>query len=524
MLPPGRRRDLPLESSPFGSSLLPDAGVSIPPPDTTGEIDRALTAPNISGGVFEGGHIRNTPLDMIPESNTSVVAPDPPAVSLHQSPPVARTSITIPHQLAASFRRASRNRGNLADLSDDDIRKQFFIPRTAYIEEPGKHTIDASWRAYLESINSASAFLPLRGTERDRYRPIIQEAEAHEIKKRQLAANTVDLILKMSPKGLKDGHDKLLEYLQRASRHDRQRPELLRARHNTHFGILLASFVLLDCHWYLGHRPGDPIVRIRTAPIDRGCKEGDMFYVPELAGCEDGDEAETYNIRVEGVVPFNSWELLQRFTRYAFPKFVQMAIAAVGFDPRDEEHSAHPWAEAVVHMQTSEFREITERDRAGHLKLLRQIWRIKYGTDMTSYPQFLKDQISTSSSSFREMGWLMCKLESESPCVLHHHYWQHCKGLLEDMSGRDASLLAQEYFDITLAHEAEELLEDGNAEDILIYWRNKESEDMATCKVRAVSSLDSIDFHEFSFPLRRSRPFSLILQMVQTWGRTESNR
>ncbi|KAI3318277.1 hypothetical protein HD806DRAFT_512380 [Xylariaceae sp. AK1471] len=403
-----------------------------------------------------------------------------------------------------------------ATLSEDDFIHQFRLPDAVYIEKPGKHTIHAAWQTYLSKNNYLSSFLPLRGTERDRYRPIIEEAQAEEAEVHDAALETFEVLqattrvisylrnmyllpeppqrsgsrsLPTNTRYVQDsalfqrGYIKLDRYfasLQRESRHDRQYPALMKGSFMTPFGVLKAHVALPPEPWYMGHRPGDPICRIRSRPteVDR------FFFVPELAGSEDGDENETHAVRFEGIVPFNSQELYQRFTRHALPAFIRMVIAAIGFDPRDPRHKSHLRMKDIEHMQTWEFEEVSEREKARSLKLLRRIWDVKYGTDTNKYPRFLKAQMATSMSCLREMGWLMSKLEREAPGRVSHHYWNHCKGLLQDFTGRDAALLAQEYFDITLAAEAEEMLKDGDVDDILLYQQSRKAREKA--KVRRV--------------------------------------
>lgn len=199
-----------------------------------------------------------------------------------------------------------------------------------------------------------------------------------------------------------------------------------------------------------------------------------MFYVPELAGREDGDGPEWFDVVFEGVVPFNGRETYRRFTRDAFPAFLRMAIAAVGFDPRDENHGAHAWAAQVEHARTAGFAELPERERANLLKLLRRIWQVKYGTKRSQYPGFLNAQLAKSMSRLREMGWLMTKIERDAHQHAGHHYWTHCRGLLKDITGRDAASLADEYCAITLAREAETLMDSGDVGHILFYKLGQE--------------------------------------------------
>ncbi|KAI0418554.1 hypothetical protein F5X98DRAFT_386024 [Xylaria grammica] len=464
-----------------------------------------MASPNLSGNspvmsppvVY--GNIPKS-LNLTAEIRPSIAPPKPQSSNDQQSL-LANTASTI-------FGR--RETSGFISALEATIKEQLRIPREAYIEKPGKHTIEDSWNTYLEKNNYRSSFLCLKGTERSRYHAIIKEAEARETENHQFVTRTLQIIKEAeevvrrivvsrkhhTPGGpcvvprliherhvsdrlaLNQGYAELSESLRLGPRHDTKHAEFLKGHYKTRFGVLTACCIIPEHYWYLGHRPGDPILRVKHNPIPHdGFNEGDMFYVRDLAGTEDGDEIETYETRCEGVVPFNARELYQRFTRYAFPVFVQMVIAAVGFNPLNTEQSTPGWVEAVEHIRKTEFEAFSERDRTRMLELLRKIWRVKYGIDANSYPGFLKSQVATSISSLREMGWLMSRLERDSPDAARHHYWRHCKGLLQDFTGRDAALLAQEYFDITLAGETEELLNGGYVDSVLVYKQSRADRD-----------------------------------------------
>ncbi|KAI1168360.1 hypothetical protein F5B18DRAFT_646886 [Nemania serpens] len=345
--------------------------------------------------------------------------------------------------------------------SDDDIKRQFDIPREEYIDKPGKRPVDGAWGEYLQSNDYHAAFTPLEDTESDRYRSIIEEVRVEERKTRRFALETFriikggkPLILDGSqPYGdfltLAQGVGKLDQYTAQESRHVSREAKFSKTEYSTKFGVFTACYSL----------PENP---------------EDMFYVPELAGREDGDGPEWFDVVFEGVVPFNGRETYRRFTRDAFPAFLRMAIAAVGFDPRDENHGAHAWAAQVEHARTAGFAELPERERANLLKLLRRIWQVKYGTKRSQYPGFLNAQLAKSMSRLREMGWLMTKIERDAHQHAGHHYWTHCRGLLKDITGRDAASLADEYCAITLAREAETLMDSGDVGHILFYKLGQE--------------------------------------------------
>jgi len=271
--------------------------------------------------------------------------------------------------------------------------------------------------------------------------------------------------------------DTYFSHLRRKSRHGKtQQTQHHEGYFKTRFGIIKACTALPLDPWYMAHRPGDPIVHIKRAASPT------LFHVPALAGKED-DEEEMHQVGFEGVVPFDYNELYQRFTKHAYSAFMQMVIVALSFDPRDPRYRPLATMKYFQPAYASEFDEVTEKEKACQLAYLRSIWRIKYGKHSSKYPRFLQDQIATSISRFREIGWLMSKLEQIQPQLTLKLYWRYCKDLLKDITGRDAVWLAQDYFDITLAAEAEEMLEDGDTEDIFFYHQTKAAR--ARTRVRA---------------------------------------
>ncbi|KAI0874633.1 hypothetical protein GGS24DRAFT_458421 [Hypoxylon argillaceum] len=415
----------------------------------------------------------------------------------------------------------------------DDIRKQFYVPNAAYIDMPGMSNIRKAWERYLETNNYAAAFERLHGTERDRYHPIIEQAKATEGLKSRRAFETMQVIQTLEPQinhmlyvarnepprqehifgnpnrsiskygqyinnmlELKQGYRKLSEYLKRGLRYTRQNPVSHKAGCTTRYGILTACTILPREYWYAGHRPGDPIVRIGDNPLQRTFNDGHMFHVYDLAGGKDRDEPETYKVHFEGVVPFNTNELYERFTQHVFPKLVRMGIAAVGFDPRDKELRASPW---LKQYDCLGFDEFTERGGAKLLRFLREIWHMKYGNNLVGYPIFWKVQLLKSICSLREMGWLISKLERDAPHLARNHYWGQCKGLFRDMAGREPVLLAQEYFNETLADESGRLLKEGKLDGILVYKQSRASREVA--KVRIIFSLTLVSRIIYSIPL-----------------------
>lgn len=191
--------------------------------------------------------------------------------------------------------------------SDDDIKRQFDIPREEYIDKPGKRPVDGAWGEYLQSNDYHAAFTPLEDTESDRYRSIIEEVRVEERKTRRFALETFRIIKGGKPlilDGSQVRHDttlpqrcepgrpnrvpsltheqpygdfltlaqgvgKLDQYTAQESRHVSREAKFSKTEYSTKFGVFTACYSLPES-WYVGHCPGDPIVRIMGDPDKPG--------------------------------------------------------------------------------------------------------------------------------------------------------------------------------------------------------------------------------------------------------------
>ncbi|KAI0432817.1 hypothetical protein F5Y09DRAFT_339372 [Xylaria sp. FL1042] len=457
------------------SSSSPNEGMPTRSPDPKREIGRAPTCPDIRSNVSLKGHMNNNSSDTVLESRSDVVSARLPVPSGYDRSlsPAEATKSASPYLLTPSRCTLSSGIKSGEDSDDDDAKEELYILKAA---------INDIWRTYLDLNDRHSDFLPLSGTERDRYRPIIEEKKARDDEKRRIGIAVLDAMKGMgiltrlvTHKSFKGDYLSLSSYLKQAPRHSRQRPKLRKASYKTQFGNLEASLTLHRDHWYLGHRPGDPMVRIGPHPIERGgLRPGYMFYVPELAGPSDGLEAETYKVSLEGIVPFSTDELYKRFTRFAFPAFIRMIIIAGRFDPQNKRRGPNGWIAIAERVHVFDFDTRHDAARTKCLSLLQQMWKRTYGEHKNNYPRFLRDQIALSMSSFREMGWLMNRLERERPTVHKHDWWKLCKDFLQVYSGRDSvSELAQEHVDITLAGETTKQLKEGDVDNMLIYYQSE---------------------------------------------------
>ncbi|KAI1258604.1 hypothetical protein F5Y18DRAFT_434178 [Xylariaceae sp. FL1019] len=371
----------------------------------------------------------------------------------------------------------------------------------------GPGVMENEWREYIQSSSLAHSFEPLRSTERKRYGPIINEARKLECQTRSNEGDAernlrralplihrMELYLKKLPdnrrgrgRPKKDTpptqvqieHDRgtLTEgvaMLQRQSerreeclpRHCGRRFECIRSTYDTRFGILEAmnyAYVMPDM-WYMNHRPGDPIVRIQS----ECCRQGSE---------NDTNPRGLHGVVLEGIVPFNKDELTQRFTRYAFHSFTSMAVAFVSFKP-ETPHSTPPTPlelerlERLERLAMTEFEDLGENEIFDFISSLSELWRAMYGGDSKHFPVFVKRQIRESITRFREMGWLMCKLEEKDWNMTRLTFWSLCKTLLETMTGEEAVSLAQAHVQLTLDAEASEKLEDQDTGHFLIYCQS----------------------------------------------------
>ncbi|KAI0453062.1 hypothetical protein F5B21DRAFT_505625 [Xylaria acuta] len=385
---------------------------------------------------------------------------------------------------------ATLNIKEILALKDEKIQSEFHALAVSDIDMP-KHSMVNKWTTYLEINGCSSAFMPLEGTERSRYNLAFRKAADEETNRKRIALDTLQrsiavgkLLIRRSeipkypifrrPATIEDLH----EVIGRAPRHTRQRPEFHKAVYKTEYGLLTAC-TILPVDWYIGHQSGDPIIRVESHPIPGYFNEEDMFFHRELAGLEDGDEADRYEVHFEGVVPFNKAEMYQRFTENAFPTFLEMVIAVIGFHPSSMERGTHPWVVTLARILTLRFEDVLEEDRSRTLKLLETLWKVKYGDETNNHPEFLRDQVNTSISAFREMGWLMSQLEANGDRIKNRHYWTHCKKLVQIVTGHGIEALAKQHHDIQLAGEAKTLLRAGQVGDILIYTQSNKT----PCKI-----------------------------------------
>ncbi|KAI1434462.1 hypothetical protein GGR50DRAFT_695110 [Xylaria sp. CBS 124048] len=402
----------------------------------------------------------------------------------------------MPRRVAPLVRPTTEESTNLFRISNREIKERFRVPLNGYTPStPGDHSTEIAWGAYLDAHNYRLSFRPLEGSERDRYGPIIDESQDQESRRVLMAVEVMDTIISLlralrdiwsrsggNPQArvisrpLMTLYFRMKHYIEKGLRYKRVKPRVWRKHFTTRLGDAEPCYVdVNDKHWYSGHKPGDPIAQIR----ERRADVYNIFYVAELAGTEDGDEVGNSTLRFEGVVPFNTYELYQRYSRYAWYSFVRMVIAALAFDPEDDRQQIHDWVEshsAFKDLQTKEYAELSKETRTGFMRLFRRVWRIKYGKKPADYPEFLKAQIATSISRFREMGWLMLKIERKDSARLQCSHWRHCKALLQEVTGRTLERLAKEYVDITLRQEAEEAFVSFDP-DLLLYIRVNQAED-----------------------------------------------
>ncbi|KAI8953656.1 hypothetical protein F4801DRAFT_536139 [Xylaria longipes] len=397
-----------------------------------------------------------------------------------ESPIVAHTPIKIQDVL---------------ELTDESLLSEFGALGVSHVDMSEPNTEDM-WLSYLNYGGYVSAFMPFDVAERDRYDSIIKNSASEEKEEsniagglvNSLASVPVEVVRKVLPlkqyiidsgRSYLDRYgpmrrvalEDVLHYSSRPPRHVRQRPQLPTATYNTKWGSLTAYTTLAGAGWYAGHRPGDPIIRILNHPTGSS-PPGDI-----------------HDVYFEGVVPFTTDEMRQRFVKDAFPNLVRMVIVALGFDPKNPDHSHHPYVTVMERIIALEFDEVQERVRANTLKLLRRCWHIKYGADTNGYPHFLTSQICSTISKFQEMGWLMSQLEAGQNVMTRRHFWTHCKSLVQDITGNSVDDLASQYYNIQLTSETEILLWCGTTDDMLIWKASDAGQDPIQVCVALLSGL-----------------------------------
>ncbi|KAI0866654.1 hypothetical protein F4860DRAFT_458032 [Xylaria cubensis] len=361
---------------------------------------------------------------------------------------------------------ADKRLRDISNLPDEVVRDDFFRFGTELVDH---HHMVVMWSTYLETHSYDSAFLPLAGTERSRYGSIIDNAAAQEIYEERIALHTLHSFqqnqlpirtrqqidaLKLPPQqrwgperpvALQDLH----EFCHRPRRHARQLCQFPSNVYPTSYGFISACTELPEGNWYLGHRPGDPVIRIDNDPFE-GNKE--------------------YWVHWEGVVPFNKTELRQRFTEYVFPNLAKMALAAVSFDPSNR--GTHPWVNKMNEAINAKFDEHeAQAKKTLTVRLLSRLWSMRYGDRMDEWPYFLRLQVNTSFTVLREVGWLLNQLKAANDGIWTTHLWSNCKNLVQKMSGSDIERLAADHHDVTLAMEASNMLAAGQLNNMVIYTR-----------------------------------------------------
>ncbi|KAI0549353.1 hypothetical protein F4679DRAFT_547625 [Xylaria curta] len=408
-------------------------------------------------------------------TSTSVINtnpnPSPPTLSAtnnyHKNSPIP--SITMDPQTAQpsdpGMLPSSRDELRLRDilnLSNGVIRDDFF-PFGANIVEDDDTPF--TWVTHLESQGYTAAFMPLYGSERSRYCPIINNAMEQELyeqavsmdtwfaihqdhipTREQIANRNLTAVQRWGP-GRPVAFEDLFEFCHRSPRHIRQISQFPSRVYPTAYGQLKACTALPADDWYLGHQPGDPILR-----IDDDSSSGRIEYL----------------VHWEGVVPFNKAELLQRFTEEAYPNLTKMALAAVTFDPYNR--GIHPWAAKMADAINLEFGHSEAQTRKTlTTKLLLKLWTMRYSDKVDGYPFFLKFQLNGAWSAFREIGWLLNELKATHDSICTTHFWANCKNLVQKMSGASIEVLAWEHRNITLCWEAAEMLRAGQLDNMVIY-------------------------------------------------------
>ncbi|KAI1503811.1 hypothetical protein F5X99DRAFT_374488 [Biscogniauxia marginata] len=460
--------------------------------------------------------------------------------------------------------------------SDYDLRRDYWHDPAAYNDQPPKYYIDTVWKHHLDYHGYARSFQPLQGTERERYKGIIDKVHADEADMIKIEDNIHDRLsaaakeierirrgrpsssqppvqppvgnpeppakrkrgrprkyprpediqaestqpaphnrqdihatvepavaaatkaeLAESARIIKAGIKELDEHkkeTRRPLRHARQYPEFNKWVLDTRFGKIESTLSLHGDHWFMGHRPGDPIFRIVDAP-----RHHPIFGLEDLAhhpvfGREDFDLTQLYfRFRYEGIVPFNYPESQQRLQEHAFPAFMTMIIAALAFNPKKPDAELPPqlgriWT--IMMQDMNDMNKSTKQELVYLMFALQRIWKIKYGTDSSKLPLFLQAQFKTSKSRLGEMAWLVCKVLSILPG--YHVLRGFTEWFLQAMVGTNVQSIAGWYFNNQMGPEAQEQLDDGDLDNILFYRSDQPIEEVCGFSCSVVCCIFSI--------------------------------
>ncbi|KAI0597797.1 hypothetical protein F4775DRAFT_558645 [Biscogniauxia sp. FL1348] len=422
----------------------------------------------------------------IDESNQHVIFPSPP-MTLSPNPSLASVSMT----------------------SDDGLRLAYWHKPEAYEDNIGKYYIDTMWKRHLDSHGYTRSFQPLQGTERERYRYIIDGAhrkEVDRIKNEELLYYRLCLASKAienqpkeqlssaqfptqpqpqykeSAELVKAGMRELKEFkaFRQPLRHERQHPAFKPFAIRTSFGDIEGKNELHQEHWFMGHRPGDPIMRIVDAPRPHPIFGLDDLHHHPVLGHEDFDIAQLYfRFRHEGIVPFNYSESQQRIEDHVFPAFLTIIIAALGFNPNEPEADVPPQLGRIWTILMQDMADIdmeTKDELVRWMSVLQRIWKIKYGTASSKLPRFLQAQFRKSRSRLGEMAWLVCKVVSMLPG--YHILRCFVDWFLQAMVGANLQSMANWYFTHQLGREAKEQMQEGDIKDTFFYRSDRPLEEV----------------------------------------------
>ncbi|KAH9904099.1 hypothetical protein F4778DRAFT_733953 [Xylariomycetidae sp. FL2044] len=253
-------------------------------------------------------------------------------------------------------------------------------------------------------------------------------------------------------------------------RHERQRhPECHGWAFNSDYGHLRPYQDLRREHWFMGHRPGDPIFRIiQNATLPAG---EDPFYLGEPF----------FNFRFEGIVPFGYHESRERLEKFALPAFLTMIIAIVAFDPVAPTTRKHPsFIEqhllAVLQRQR-DTDDDQEREQPGlgveDMALLRRVWEAKFDEHYAfELPSVLRVQAEGVTCRIAEVAWLFSKMRPN--LRRFERVRDGCEFFMRAMTGKDMRSLSLWYMVVKLKQEAITVLKDAQeaVDDVFFYRRD----------------------------------------------------
>ncbi|KAI0020528.1 hypothetical protein F4780DRAFT_363471 [Xylariomycetidae sp. FL0641] len=368
------------------------------------------------------------------------------------------------------------------------------------------------WEVHIRKPYFAHAFVPLRGTEQERYEPIIERSKAekpigadrlHEVLKlleeaeekiawlrtipTEPSENGAPILLprKATEVANVNGLRRINRYLNYPppSRHERQYPACHKVNWRIPFANLSSVTLRRDKwdSWFMGHQPGNHICRLVDADeqsllIDQSLNIDAAVDEVKLGSIFP----DRHRLRYEGIVPFSVEESKQRFVGHVLPSFLTIIIAILTFGGGV---SADNWRHKLLEKEMGDM-------PLGELECCMKALRRKWVYNMSELPPVIRFQIRSSMSRLAEVGWLAHGLRAQLPA------WQKIFEISDWFmkaitGGGDLNSAADWYMENQLKKELTEKTLNDDLEDVLTYESMRKLEEVSQLVLFVMKEVDN---------------------------------